>query len=135
MKVRRLVGDVRSPGLLSDEEIYPIFSVVTSPTLAAAAAAEYLVGEFAIQVDSEHGQLKLFAASRMKHYMTLADRLREGGAGELPFGDGEGIQIRPYAGGVFVAEKEALEEDTSLVQPDLYLGKDDFTEFDRTEDD
>jgi hypothetical protein len=127
MKVRRLVGDVKAAtSLLDDDEIYSIFSTTTIPTLAAACAAEMLVAEFALQVDTKNGQLEVSAAARMNHYMKLADRLRAGGAGDMPFGGGDGVLPRPYAGGVFKSEKQELEDDGDLVQPDLYIGVHDF---------
>jgi hypothetical protein len=123
MKVRRLIGDVNSSNaLLDDDEIYSIFSTTTIPTYAAACAAEMLVAEFALQVDTKNGQLEVRAAERMNHYMKLADRLRAGGAGELPFGGGDGILPRPYAGGVFVSEKDELEDNDDLDQPHVTLG-------------
>lgn len=125
-KVRFLIGDTDSSRQqLQDEEIDWVLTEQTVVTYAAASCAELLASKYAFLVNTENSELRVSAAARHKHYLDLAERLRQS-AGDLPGGDGSGIVLATaYAGGTAVSEKETLEDDSSLVQPVFELGQDD----------
>jgi hypothetical protein len=76
-------------------------------------------------VNTENSELRVSAAARHKHYQELADRLRKSN-GTLPGGDGTNVPLATgYAGGVYKADKEDLEQDDSLVPATFALGQDD----------
>jgi hypothetical protein len=126
MKVRRMTGDVDSTWqLLSDEEIYGALTWETSPTLAAAVACDFIAAGFARQCNQENASLRLSAAVRMQHYQELAQRLRKGGAGDVPQSTTV-IAAEMYVGGAEQSAKDTLASDTDLVQPPAKIGQDDF---------
>src|SRR6187549_3128912 len=84
-KVRFMTGDKNTlDQQLSDEEIYGVLTYESSPTLAAAVACDAIAGNYARLCNVENGSLRISAAARHSHYMKLADRLRAGGAGDVP---------------------------------------------------
>lgn len=124
-RVRLFVGDTdTSAQQLEDEEIQFVLDYESSTTLAAAVCADLLAGKYSRQMNTENGSLRISAAARMKHYMDLADRLRRGGAGDVP-GDTNIIQATMYVGGASVAAKEALLDDEDNYQGPFRIGQDD----------
>ena len=125
MKVRLMIGDTdANRQQLQDEEINWVLGNETSPTLAAAACADLLAGKYSFLVNTENLSLKLSAASRQLHYQTLADRLRKGGAGEIP-GDAIITSAEMYVGGQSVSAKADLNADSDNRETDFSLGMDD----------
>lgn len=125
MKVRRMIGDIDTTRQqLSDEEIYYVLASQTSPTLAAATSCDLLAAQYAFQVNTENSELRVSAAARHKHYLSLADRLRAGGPGDVP-GDANVLEATMYVGGAIHSQTEARALDTDLAQPELAVGRDD----------
>jgi hypothetical protein len=124
-KVRRMIGDVDTTWqLLSDEEIYYALSVESSPTIAAAVSCEMVAAGFLRQCNTENSLLRVSAAARHKHYLEMADRLRRGGAGDVP-GDVTVYVCDMYVGGAEVSENDTLAADTSRAEPMFKIGEHD----------
>lgn len=124
-KVRLMVGDTDTTRQqLQDEEIYYFINYQSSPTLAAAAACDALAAKYSFQINTMNSQLRVSAAARMQHYMDLADRLRAGGAGDIP-GDPNIIEATMSVGGSSVSAKDDIFSDSDSVQPSFRLGQDD----------
>ncbi len=124
-QVRRTFGDTNSTRQqLQDEEIAYAIASTDSVTSAAAVCCDYLVAEYAFQMDTQNGSLRIQAEKRMQHYMDLADRLRQGGDGDVP-GDTRVIAATMHVGGASLDEKEAFAADTDNVQPSARIGQDD----------
>lgn len=98
--VRFLVGDTDTTDqLVSDEEISFILTKETSPYKAASAVAEVIAGKFARTINQSADGLSYSGSELFKHYMELAKTLR-GLARRL-----EGGGPRPYAGGIYTADR------------------------------
>lgn len=108
-ELRFLIGDtdVSNP-VLADAEVLYILGVYSNPRLGAIYACERLAAKFAAQVDRRIGQLSITASQKFQHYRDLANDLRMQMAV---------TGATPWAGGVYTADKEATEEDESLVTP------------------
>lgn len=127
-RVRLLIGDTDdSRQQLQDEEINYVLTQQSSVTLAAAACCDILAAKYAFLVNTENGSLRLSAAARHKHYLSLADRLRAGGAGNIP-GDATVHDARIYVGGVSQATKDTITEDSDAVVAPFRIGQDDHPE-------
>lgn len=124
-RVRLLIGDTDDTRQqLQDEEISYVLTQQTSVTLAAAACCDILAAKYAFFVNTENGSLRVSAAARHKHYMDLADRLRAGGAGEIP-GDATVHDARIYVGGTSQSTKNTITDDTDAVVAPFRIGQDD----------
>lgn len=124
-KVRLFIGDTDSQReQMQNEEIDYVLTVETSPTLAAAACCDLLAAKYSFQMNTENGSLRISAASRMQHYMDLADRLRKGGAGTIP-GDATIINAEMYVGGASKDAKQTLLDDEDNYAGPFRLGQDD----------
>jgi hypothetical protein len=124
-KVRFMVGDNDvNRQQIQDEEILYILTQETSPALAAAIACDGLAAKYSFSMNSVVGSLSISAERRMKHYMDLADRLRKGGAGNLP-GDSIITNATMSVGGTSVAAKEALADDSDAIGAPFRIGQDD----------
>ena len=124
-KVRLFIGDTDTARQqLADEEIDYVLTVQTSPTLAAASCCDLLIAKYAFLCNIESGELRISAAARHKHYEDLADRLRKGGAGDIP-GDGFTPLAEMYVGGQSVDDKNTLNGNSDNVAPAFSLGMDD----------
>lgn len=124
-KCRLMTGDTDTTRQqLQDEEYFYFINYQSSPTLAAAAACDALAAKYSFQCNTENASLRISAAARMKHYMDLADRLRAGGAGDIP-GDPNIIEATMYVGGASVAAKDSIFGDSDVVQPAFRVGQDD----------
>lgn len=126
-KVRLIIGDTdTNRQQLQDEEINFVLTEQTVVTYAAAACCDLLAAKYSFLVNTENSELRVSAAARHKHYLDLAERLRAGGGGDVPGGDGGGLPVVGfYAGGALQSEKDDLIDDTDVVPPSFALGQDD----------
>jgi hypothetical protein len=127
-RVRFLVGDTdESNKQLQDEEIYYILEQEPVITYAAAAACDALSAKYAFLVNINNGALRVSAAARHKHYITLADRLRKMGPGDVPGGIGGGVRLAEiFVGGASRADRDATRQDTDIKPTPFAVGQDDF---------
>lgn len=121
-KVRFYVGDtVSTSQKLSDQEINFALTEAGSPRLAAALCCDRLAAQFTALVDTTVGTLRIAHSNKAAQYQKMAATLRARGA----------VMALPTAGGVFVDDKSATQQDDSLVQPSFtvdqldntYVGK------------
>lgn len=126
-KVRLMIGDVDTTRQqLDDAEIDFVLTTETSPTLAAAVCAEMLSARYTFQTDTTNGALSVAASKRASAYQKLADRLRRGGAGDIP-GDPQAIMATMYVGGQSRTAVAALGQNSDNIAPNFSLGMDDFS--------
>lgn len=127
-RVRLLIGDTDDTRQqLQDEEISYVLTQQPSTTLAAASCCDLLAAKYSFLVNTENGSLRVSAAARHKHYLALADRLRAGGAGEMP-GDSTVHDARIYVGGTSQATKDTITDDSDAVIAPFRIGQDDHPE-------
>lgn len=126
-KVRFLVGDTLSGDpLASNEEINWVLSVQPVVIYAAAAVADAISAGYSRKADLTIGATSIQLSQKATAYADLAKRLRSGGAGVLPGGDGSGIPTAVMVvGGLSQAEREAFKDDEDAIQPSFEVGKDD----------
>ena len=125
-KIRFAVGDTDSTRQqLQDEEIFGILTWETSPMLAAAACCDGLAAKYSFQMNVIDASLQVMAERRMAHYQNLADRLRRGGAGDIPGDENITLIDGIYVGGASIAGKQSFASDDDFVQPSFSLGQDD----------
>ena len=117
-RVRFLLGDVRAPFLLSDQEIDYLLGRHGGPLSSAAAGADSIAAQFATQVNKTIGKLNVSASQRMEHYQKLASRLRQ-----RMLAEGE---IDVFVGGLSKDDKRNFNQDPDLVQPSTQIGADDY---------
>jgi hypothetical protein len=111
-KVRFKLGDTdTSDELISDEEIAYLLTLGTVQQ-AAAHGAEAIAARFARKADKTIGDLALKLSQKAEAYWKLAAALWEDAGGKLP-----SLELVPYAGGISVSDKEAVEEDSDRVEP------------------
>lgn len=121
--IRLVIGDTnKSNQLLQDEDIDAIIAVEGSGYASAAACADALAGKYAGSADKTVGRFSIKNSQLGEHYSNLANRLRT----QL------GSRVQPYAGGISVSDKEAVEEDTDIVQPQFSIGLHDIPGSDTT---
>jgi len=120
MKVRLLIGDTDENRVqLQDEEIYFVLDRQPVVTYAAAALCDVLAAKYAFQVNTDNSELRV----------SLADRLRSMGAGDVPGGDGAGVILaEAYVGGAVHTESAAILNDPNLKKIPFAVGMDDFPE-------
>lgn len=134
-QVRFEIGDKADKGhLVEDEEITAglgfIASVPATPTrtevlLTSAEIADALAVEFAEDVNRKNLTLQVNAGDRSKQFKECARRLRNR-AGITQAEDGtiaQGVEI--FVGGLSIADKISLDQDTDAVQPAFRRGQDD----------
>lgn len=127
-RIRFMISDTVDSGhLFEDEEISALFAVIGIETFTAAALADTLGARFSKRSDVRIGQTNVSSGDRAKAFFDLAARLRAGGAGTVPGGDGSGVATTGMAvGGISEAEKQDLETgDSDRVQPSFSVGQDD----------
>lgn len=106
--VRFLIGDTDTTDQqLSDEEINGLLTLTGSTMAAAIRAARGLAAKYSRRADKWVGDLKILASQKAKAYLALAEELENGGSSL----SGTRTHQRPFAGGISVAGKEALEDD------------------------
>lgn len=109
-KVRFFVGDTDSSDqLLTDEEIDFALTEGGSVRAAASICADRLAAQYARLADLTEGQLSLKYSQRFQQFRTISASV--GSASKVT------TIAMPSAGGIFVADKEATEEDDTLVKP------------------
>jgi hypothetical protein len=130
MKVRLLIGDTEvTRQQLQDEEIYYILSAESVITYAAASACDVLAAKYAFLVNTDNSALRVSAAARHKHYITLADRLRSMGPGDIPGGAGAGVVLSEvYVGGASHEQANNILNDSNNKTIPFSVGQDDFPE-------
>lgn len=107
--VRFLCTDTdTSEQLLSNEEIDWLLSVYGSVDQAAVSACRQISRQFARKATSKQvGDLQIDWLKRSSDFAARADELEADIASSA----------RPYAGGIYVADSEAMAADGTLVQP------------------
>lgn len=126
-RVRFIVGDTTSTfPLVSDEEINAVLADQAVPTYAAAAICEALAAKFSVQVDRSIGSTSIGLSRRAQAFAEQAARLRAGGPGNIPGGDGTGERgAGMFVGGLEVAANDEARRDTSTEQASFHVGQDD----------
>lgn len=120
--VRFLVGDTdSSEQLISDEEIQ--FALKEEPNVRRAAAfvARAIAAKFAREADRSVGDLRIAYSQRSRGFYDLADRLEADASRRTNV-----LRAMPYAGGISVADKESVEDDTDRVRPSFAKGMHDY---------
>lgn len=125
--VRWICGDtVKATAKLSDTEINNVLSLQPVVTYAAAACCDAIAALFSAKADLALGKTRVSLSQKAKAYERLADRLRKGGPGKLPGGDGSGVfPTSAFVGGTSKSELEAFHAETDLIQSSFEIGKDD----------
>jgi hypothetical protein len=125
--IRLFIGDTnKDNALMTDEEICLVLGIQAINTYAAAACADIIAAKFARKVTVSIGDTKIENEGKFKQYMKLADRLRAGGPGDLPGGDGSGaVNAQMFVGGLSKSQRNDFFSDSDRIQPNFNLGKDD----------
>ena len=117
-KVRLLIGDTdTNDQQLTDEEIDFFTDDAASVYHAAASGCEALAAQYARRADKSIGQVSLHASQRQTHYHDLAAALRQRAL--------TSVELVPYAGGISVGDKTAVEQESDRTKPQFALGWDD----------
>jgi hypothetical protein len=126
-KVRLLIGDTdTSAEMLVDNEINAVLALQPTVTFAAAACADAIAAKYARKVDLSIGATSVSLSQRAEAFRDLAARLRAGGAGSLPGGDGTGVPgVSMFVGGTSVAVNDTHADDADEVPPSFGIGMDD----------
>lgn len=115
-QVRLLIGDTLSTDpQFSDEELdWLATSNGSGLYRTAGAACRVLATRYSRYADKWVGDLKILASQKARNYLVMA----------ASFDKQSGAQswAVPTAGGIYVDEKEAAAEDTTLVQPEFTRG-------------
>lgn len=125
--VRLMLGgsDGASP-LFANAEIEVVLQLQPVPTYAAAALWDMAAAKWAAQVDQSIGATSISLSKKAEAARVQADRLRAGGAGYLPGGDGSGTPTAEMVvGGISISEAIAYTENTDAIQPSFAVGMDD----------
>jgi len=116
-KVRLLVGDTLSTDpQLSDEELDAMLVIYGGVKSTAIAVLRTLAAKYARFADKWVGDLKILASQKSRAYLEMANALSSSGAL---------TPAAPTAGGIFVDDKQAIEEDDSLVKSTFKRGMSD----------
>lgn len=118
--VRLLLGDTdpSKPLPLTDNAVaYALAQEGNDLNLAASRCAAQLSAHYSRQVDTSNGALSVSASQRAEAFRKLAATLRM----KASRAGSTGV----FAGGLTVSGKQALDEDTSAVQPQFRIGQDD----------
>lgn len=108
--VRFRIGDTNtSDQQLSDEEIEWLLTTYESTIGASLGACDALIAKYARAVDSRSADVSVSASQRMKHYQDLKTTLQTQSASISG--------VAPYVGGISIAAKEAVVDDTDRVKP------------------
>lgn len=117
--VRFLVNDIDpAEKQISDEGIAYLLSQYGSPRLAAIAAAErlHMIYAQAASIVKE-GDLMIDMKVRADAMSSLISLMKSDDTSAVPM---------PSAGGISIAQKQAVEQDTDRVQPLARMGQDDY---------
>ena len=111
-KVRFLLQDTTNttarPALMQDDEVDFALGVEMNIYMAAALCADALASRFRGMSNKRVGSLSLTYDQKM--WEGIADRLRARGSGHMQLS----------AGGVLVADRDAIWEDTDLLRPSFF---------------
>ena len=115
-RVRLLIGDTDPEAplqqRLENEEITDLLTMFGAYRAAAAAAADALAAKFArLATEKRMGQASL-AWKRYESLTALAKTLRASAS----------FAALPFAGGISVAQKQSLDQDTDRIQPSFVKG-------------
>lgn len=112
--VRLLIFDTSTGSpLLSDAEVDYFVAQEPNVHLAAAEAARTIAAKYGPNVDKQVGDLRLSESAKNTNYNTLAADLRRKGV----------RSVKPYAGGISIADKDAAESDTDWNRPSFKIGQ------------
>jgi hypothetical protein len=134
--VRLMLGgnDGASP-LFTNAELEVVLQLQPVPTYAAAALWDMAAAKWASQVDQSIGATSISLSKKAEAARAQADRLRAGGPGYLPGGDGSGTPTAEMlVGGISVDQRIAYAEDTDAIQPSFSVGMDDDPDGDQRSD-
>lgn len=111
-EVRLEIGDTDiTDAMLQDEEIEHYLTLESNAVLAASArAAAAIAGKFARLTSTQEGDVKVEAQQMYEHYREMAASLSDRVLTE------SGTAV-PYAGGLTIADVEARNDNTDLVEP------------------
>ena len=113
-QVRFLIGDTDfGKQQLTDEEINWAISAEANTSSAAARLALALALKFGRLVDKQVGDLKISYSALHKQYTDLANALNV---------DAATAGVAPYCGGISIADKDSVEDETDRVQPSFKRG-------------
>ena len=118
-KVRFLIGDTDTADQqLQDEEIDAVLEDSSDdPYLAAINCAEGLSAKWSRKANKSVGDLSISYGSVAKSFSDLAQRLRRTASLQL---------AAPYAGGISIADKDSVEDDSDRVVPAFSVGMHDY---------
>lgn len=116
-EVRFLVGDTNSDDrLVEDEEInYALAN--ESVYNAAATVAKAIAAKFAREADFSVDGLSKSLSQRAEHYRSLSAELSQKAATKA---------VTPYAGGISISDKNAVDSDADRVSPRFYRDQFDY---------
>lgn len=121
-----LGGDEGASPLFTNTEISVVLQLTPVPTYAAAALWDMAAAKYASKIDTSIGATRVSLSQKVKAAMDMATRLREGGPGSIPGGDGSGTPTAEMiVGGISISANQALDDNTDAVQPNFSLGMDD----------
>jgi hypothetical protein len=128
IKMRTLVGDTDSTDQQFDDAVYfYAYASAGDVVYGAASVADMLAAKYVRLTNLTVGATRISNERLYYHAVSLADRLRKSGPGDLPGGDGSGIlQATAYVGGQSLSAKDALDGDGDNNPPDFKIGQDDF---------
>ena len=111
-KIRLYIGDTDSQDpLLQDEEIVSVQADNTGFRKIVAACCRLICAQLARKVDYKLSLLSEKASALYGRYKMLAERYEAMSSASYP-----------WSGAIFKADKEAVEDDTSLVKPTFKKG-------------
>jgi hypothetical protein len=113
-QVRFLVGDTDfGKQLVTDEEIAYAVANESTVRMAAVRISRGIAAKFARDVNYYVGDLKIFASARYKQYLEVLKALEA---------DAVIFSATPFAGGISVAGKDSVEDNTDRVKPSFSKG-------------
>jgi hypothetical protein len=115
-QVRFYVGDTDSTRqLVQDEEILFVLTEEPSPKSAAAVVCDSLAGKFSQYTDASVDGVSQSGSQLAEAFRQRAKDLR----------DSISSTVLPVFGGIYHSQKDALDQDPSMVQPSFRIGADD----------
>lgn len=125
--IRFLVGDTDAEDpLVANEEIAYALSAEGSVQKAAARIARAIAARFARTADKQVGDLRISYSQRAAQYGSIANRLEA---------QADRSDVRVYAGGIGIADKDAVAQDSDRVRPAFERGRFDIGPSDQGRDD
>lgn len=110
--VRFEIGDTISDDpLLYDKEIEYAIAAENGTLSAAARCCEVVAAKFSRLADRSLGPMSIKHSQKAEQYRQLAKDLRSKAVTEA------GSDGAPSAGGIYIADRLAMEQNTSLIQP------------------